>query len=158
MRFKIGDNIKYSFDSMSGIMFDHMSEGKSYSSLAPQLGVTRATLYRWEKKYPEWREAKKIANEMRLLAIEELLLDLATGRVKGQAAAAIFYAKNACPEHFKDKREVEHSGGVTYMIDTGIAAKPQPIQVENIIDQLDYNEEEIEEASYVEEASSDRLL
>lgn len=146
--------LKYNFDTMSEIMFDHMGQGKSYASLAPQLGVKRNTLYKWEAKYPDWVEAKKLANEMRLLAVEELLLDLATGKLKGAAAAAIFYAKNACPEHFKDKREVDVGGGITYMIDTGIPPK-KLVDVEAIVGEIVYEEEQVDsDTGHVESTNS----
>ena len=143
-------NKKYNFEVMSELMFDHMSQGKSYQSLAPLLGVSRKTIYNWETKHPEWAAAKVIAQELRLLWVENNLIGLAQGDIKGQAAAAIFYAKNACPDEFKDKREVVASGGVTYMIDTGIAAKPEPTLVENIVAEIGSEEDDdiITEAIY----------
>lgn len=127
------------------VMFEHMCvEGKSYKSLAFKLGVNPSALHKWEKTHAEWAEAKKIAFEGRLGKIEEMLTDLGTGKAKGNAAAAIFYAKNAAPEDFKDKREEVHTHqGTVYMIDTGIPAKKDPPQ-------LPSNEPETIEADYKE--------
>jgi len=81
-----------------------------------------------------------------------LLTDLADGSVKGNAAAAIFYAKNACPDLFKDKRELEVKGGVTYVIDTGIPAKQLPPELKAIEAEI------IEEAEIVENDDLGDLL
>jgi len=102
-------------------------EGKSYTSLGFRLGVSSVkTLYNWEKKHPEWVAAKEVAQSGRLFVIENMLQGLATGENKGNAAAAIFYAKNAAPDHFKDKREIEMGGSVTYLLDTGIPQRELP--------------------------------
>jgi len=108
-------------------MLQHMAvEGKSYKSLAYRLGVDIKTLYQWEKDHAEWKEAKKIAFQGRLGRVEEMLTKLGEGETKGNAAAAIFYAKNACPDEFKDKREIGHQvQGTVYVIDTGIPSKNQ---------------------------------
>lgn len=73
-----------------------------------------------------WKEAKAIAEAGRLNSIEDMLTKLADGTYKGNAAAAIFYAKNAAPDEFKDKRDLEVTGGITYIIDTGIPSLPKP--------------------------------
>lgn len=118
---KSGVGLKYDPDQHIPMMLEHIGlKGKSYRSLAFRIGVNNETLIRWEKKYPEWKEAKEIAQCGRLNFIEDKLSDLAEGKAKGNAAAAIFYAKNACPDEFKDKRELEVQGGITYVIDTGI--------------------------------------
>ena len=118
------------------IMLRHMGiEGKSYKSLALKLGIrSTKTLYNWEKKHPEWKAAKEIAESGRLNHVEDTLQKLASGKYKGNAAAAIFYAKNACPDEFKDKREIDVSGGVTYVIDTGIPAKEIPQAIHKTIE------------------------
>lgn len=120
-------------------------KGKSYKSLAFKLGVSVKTLYDWEKKFPKWKMAKEMAENGRLGFLEDLLIDLGNGTNKGNAASAIFYAKNANPDEFKDKREVEHTGGVTYVIDTGIPAKQiRSVENENLdsqpIIEVDYFE------------------
>jgi len=142
--------LKYNYERFSTLLVDHMSEGKSYASFAAVIGVKRNTLYKWENKYPQWKEIKAVANDYRLLWVEENLIGMANGTIKGQAAAAIFYAKNACPDHFKDKREVDVGVGITYLIDTGIPPK----QVKNIVGEIAQQveqEEEIEEEKIEEE-------
>ena len=125
------------------ILLRHMGlEGKSYQSLAFKLGVSAVkTLYNWEKRWPEWKAAKDIASMGRLSFIEDMLEGLATGKNKGNAAAAIFYAKNAAPDEFKDKREIDIQGSVTYVLDTGIPARQLPDQLtEQIVEDVEYSE------------------
>jgi len=111
----------------------HMGvKGKSYKSLAFVIGVSQTTLYTWEKSHPKWKEAKEMAELGRLGKIEDSLINLGNGKNKGNAAAAIFYAKNAAPDDYKDKREIGVSGAVTYVIDTGIPARQLPGQTEAI--------------------------
>ena len=137
-----GTASKYS-DDFIPILLKHMGiEGKSYGSLAFKLGISNVkTLYNWEKRYPQWKKAKEMAEHGRLGVLEDTLLGLANGSIKGNAAAAIFYSKNAAPDEFKDKREIDVGGSVTYMIDTGIPQRQLP-------------ESEIIEAEY-EEISED---
>ena len=123
----------------------HMGvKGKSYKSLAFVIGVSQTTLYSWEKQWPKWKEAKEMAELGRLGKIEDSLIDLGSGKNKGNAAAAIFYAKNAAPDDYKDKREIGVSGAVTYVIDTGIPARQLPSERSPFPQQADVVVEEIE--------------
>jgi len=45
-------------------LVDHMSGGRSYETFAPKVKVHRDTLYAWEKEFPVWLEAKKIAFDL----------------------------------------------------------------------------------------------
>ena len=135
------------------VLLHHMGvKGKSYKSLAFKLGIASVkTLYNWETQHPEWKVAKEIANAGRLNYIEDLLISLADGTFKGNAAAAIFYAKNAAPEEFQDNRNLNISGGgVTYIIDTGIPAKRLPELTKAIIE-AEFTEIEKEEDEELDE-------
>lgn len=139
---------KYKPEYIKDMLLHIGVEGKSYKSLAFKLGVSSSSLSNWEKAHPEWREARQCAEQGRLGSIEDTLIQLGTGKIKGNAAAAIFYAKNAAPDEFKDKREIGVSGAVTYVIDTGIPArKLPPQQADVVMEEIDYiiNEEEDDE-------------
>lgn len=123
----VGAPTKYRPEFIKVLLMHVGVKGKSYKSLAFQLGIaSEKTLYNWESQHIEWKNAKKIAEAGRLNYIENLLCGLADGSLKGNAAAAIFYAKNAAPTEFQDNRNLTISGGVTYVIDTGIPAKQLP--------------------------------
>lgn len=124
---RVGQPTKFEMEHIK-VLLNHMGvKGKSYYSLAFVLGIKSVkTLYNWEKLHPIWKEAKEVAESGRLNCIEDNLINLANGTFKGNAAAAIFYAKNAAPDHFKDKRDLEITGGITWVIDTGIPSLPAP--------------------------------
>jgi len=126
------DKISKFRDEFVIVLLKHFAEGKRYASLAPKLGVRLKTMYAWEKKYPLWAEAKAIGQGMSLEHHEDVLNALALGHVKGNAAAAIFNAKNVHPEEYKDKREMDLKGGgvATVIIETGIPAKKRIIEEE----------------------------
>lgn len=44
-------------------LIDHMSTGMSYETFAATINTSRATLYNWEKQYPDFLDAKKEAFE-----------------------------------------------------------------------------------------------
>ena len=132
---KNGRESKYKEEYIKELLYHVGIQGKSYKSLAFKLAVSPSTLANWEEAHPKWKEAKEVANLGRLGSLEDTFIDLAKGRTKGNAAAAIFYAKNAAPDDYKDRKEVAVSGSVTYVIDTGIPARQLPNQdTENIIE------------------------
>jgi hypothetical protein len=85
-----------------------------------------------------------------------MLMDLGTGKTKGNAAAAIFYSKNAAPAHYKDKREIENNyQGTVYVIDTGIGAKKKAVETKGVetkpqLTPPDNNSSDIVEADFTE--------
>lgn len=116
-------------------------DGLSNEQIAHNMGITFQTLYKWQDKYSELREALKKGKEVVDREVENALLKRATGyeydevtqepvtdkdtgitemrvtkRVTKQIApdvtAQIFWLKNRKPNEFRDKRDVDLSGHV----------------------------------------------
>jgi len=104
------------------MLITHMKQGLSFESFAPTIGVNRDTLYEWEHRHQIFSDAKKVGNEHRCLFVEKIYINAAMGRneikINGRieklnpsAAMMIFLAKNTL--NWRDKRDVEHSGGIS---------------------------------------------
>lgn len=77
------------------MLVDHMSEGLSYESFAGLVGVSRATIYNWEKAHPEFLDAKKRGHAKMTLTLEKIGMKGMMGEIKGfNASTFIFTAKN----------------------------------------------------------------
>lgn len=116
-------------------------DGLSNEQIAHNMGITFQTLYKWQDKYSELREALKKGKEVVDREVENALLKRALGyeydevtqepvtdkdtgitemrvtkRVTKQivpdVTAQIFWLKNRKPDEFRDKRDVELSGHV----------------------------------------------
>jgi len=87
-------------------LIKHMAQGLSYLSFAGVIEVNPDTMYEWEKKHPEFSEAKKIAFQKGRLAWETMGIAGTVGKTdKFSAAAWIFNMKN----RFKwtDRQEIQ---------------------------------------------------
>lgn len=57
------------------LLIEHMNTGYSYESFAGIIEVNRDTLYAWEKEFPQFSDAKKIAIEKGLMFWEKIGID-----------------------------------------------------------------------------------
>lgn len=81
---------------------DYMGSGYSLTAFAGKIGVSRDTVYEWEKTKPEFSDAIKRARAGRVNCLENRLL---TG--EGDVAPTIFALKNACPDEWRKEPAVE---------------------------------------------------
>lgn len=87
-------------------VIDFVGTGHSIEGFAGHIGVHRDTVYHWKELYPEFAEAMRIAQDKRIVVIEDMLMEIArTG--KGNASAAIFIAKNR--GEMKDDFGLDHT-------------------------------------------------
>lgn len=78
-----------------GMLLKHCSQGLSFAAFAAEIGVHRDTIYAWEKRYPQFAEAKKKGESLSLLFWEKLGVLGASGKVKNfNSTAFIFNMKN----------------------------------------------------------------
>ena len=90
-------------------LIDHMTKGLSYECFIPSDQYVRtSTLYEWEKKFPDFSEAKATAFHKNRIFWESIGVNQASGIVQhdvpGNATAYVFNMKNRF--NWSDKRQV----------------------------------------------------
>lgn len=88
---------------------EFMGKGFSLTAFAGEIGVSRDTVYAWEKEIPAFSDAIKVARAKRVGFLEVGLLGAESGP---QVTSRIFALKNACADEWREKQDVEHSGEV----------------------------------------------
>lgn len=63
-------------------VIEHMKGGLSIASFAVSVGVSRETLWKWGRRYPEFRNACEIAKDASQIWFEKLALAIASGQHK----------------------------------------------------------------------------
>lgn len=86
-----------------------MEQGLSLTAAAAECDVHRQRVYEWEARHPEFAEDVKLGRAKRQAFLERRLMQAADGPI---VTSSIFALKNTNPDDWRDKREVEHSGGV----------------------------------------------
>ena len=95
------------------LVIEHMSDGASLTSFAAEIGVARSSINEWMENHPEFSEAVKIGKAKCAAWWEKLGRSNAVSG-DGNATLVIFGLKNMGAEDWREKQEVEHSGGVTF--------------------------------------------
>lgn len=88
---------------------DSMKAGFSKTATAGALGVCKATFDNWCAEYPDFLGAVKDGEALRTLKLETDLLSAPDGPT---VTSRIFALKNAAPDEWRDKQQVEHMGQV----------------------------------------------
>lgn len=94
---------------------ESMRNGFSKTATAGSLGVCKATFDNWCAEYPEFLGAVKDGEALRTLKLETDLLSSPDGPT---VTSRIFALKNAAPDEWRDKQQVEHSGGFTVTLES----------------------------------------
>lgn len=116
-------------------------DGLTDEQVAKNIGIVPSTLYVWMNRFPEISEALKRGKEVVDRQVENALLKRALGykydevthenaynkdtdeielvpvkvvtkEVQPDTTAQIFWLKNRKPQEWRDKQEIEHSGGL----------------------------------------------
>lgn len=116
-------------------------DGLTDEQIAQNIGIVPSTLYAWQNRFPEISEALKRGKEVVDRQVENALLKRALGytydevthepvynkdteevelqpvkvvtkEVQPDTTAQIFWLKNRKPQEWRDKQEIEHSGGL----------------------------------------------
>lgn len=82
-----------------------MASGLSLAASAAELGFHRQRVYEWMERHPAFADTVKLAQVKRQLFLERRLLSAETGPV---VTSTIFALKNAGPEDWREKQEVDH--------------------------------------------------
>jgi len=88
-------------------ILDLMNSGLSLAASAAEINVHRQRVYEWMERHPEFADTIRLAQVKRLLFLERRLLSAEAGPV---VTSTIFALKNAGPEDWRDKQEIEHKG------------------------------------------------
>lgn len=86
-------------------LITHMEMGLSYTAFAGKISVSKQTLYDWEKVYPEFLDAKRVALEKGRLFWEEAMIERLHDSQGFNTTAWVFTMKNRFG--WRDKVESE---------------------------------------------------
>lgn len=109
-------------------LLNHMAKGMSFSSFAGSIGVSPSTIRTWADSYPDFKEAKEIAESLNMGAWESIAIDQATGETKGNSATTTFMMKNLHAEEYRDKQFIESEGNVVFQISTGVPSSLEELE------------------------------
>lgn len=107
---------------------ESFASGASTAVAAATAGVSSDTIEREQRRDPAFAEAiRKARWEYDTQHVESFLRDVACGRVdagRANVTAAIFWLKNRQALHWRDRQDIEHSGGVQINVSTGVTRPP----------------------------------
>ncbi len=84
------------------------AQGLTQAQICSVLGISEQTLYKYKKINKEFAEALKKGQHKGIAVVTNALMEQAKS---GNLGAQIFYLKNRARADWKDKWDLEHSGG-----------------------------------------------
>ncbi len=88
-------------------LIEHLGAGYSFESFAGLLRVNKSTIYNWLVLYPEFKEAKEVADGLSRLWAETQLKLQVQGDAKANPIPLIFFLKNRFPNEWRDRKEID---------------------------------------------------
>lgn len=101
-------------------VFELSARGLGITLIAKQLGMDVNTLYRIMRDDSSISHAVKKGRESAIERVESSLYNQAVS--EKNVISTIFYLKNAKPDQYKDKHEMNHTGGMT--VNVGMTEPP----------------------------------
>ena len=91
-------------------VIEFMRDGSSKVQFCAELKISYQTFLNWQEAYPEFLESVKTAEAISQAWWEEKGKKAVFGGIDGfNATGFIFQMKNRFPDHYSDKKELEHS-------------------------------------------------
>lgn len=90
-----------------------MAQGYSLTAFAGSIGVARSTINEWMGAHPEFSEATRVGQAGRTMKLEQGLLAAESG---AKVTGHMFALKNADPEGWRDRQEIDHSGSAAVTV------------------------------------------
>lgn len=100
--------------SYCDLVVEHCKTGASLTSFAASVDIARSTVNEWMEQHDEFSEAVKRAKAHCAAWWELNARNGATGEKDVNATLCIFGLKNMAAEDWREKQELQHSGGVKY--------------------------------------------
>lgn len=72
-------------------LIKHMKQGLSYETFGASIGVSKQTVYDWEKKHPEFIDSKRLAWGEYQLFWEKMGVHGSAGKLKGFNSTSFIY-------------------------------------------------------------------
>lgn len=120
-----------------------MAAGNSFQSFAVSKGMTSSNMGKWVDIYPDFANAREIAEEAYMVYWEKVARDQATGdAAKGSSASMQFIMRNRFRDQYGDKQQIETNTNVVFRIESGFAPPQALPQGGDIIDATVVDNEE----------------
>lgn len=99
---KVGKPTKYNPEILQKTK-ELIELGMNYQDVCDSIGISRETFSQWQKKYPEYSDAVRIANSK----VKEIALkSIRVGEMRDWKAGA-WRLERRWPEEYKEKKEIE---------------------------------------------------
>lgn len=92
------------------VVVDTMRRGYSKLAAAGEVGICYSTMRNWMDEHPEFLQAVKLGEALRVIHLERGLLEAESGPL---VTSRIFALKNAAPDEWKDRHEVKNEHDVS---------------------------------------------
>lgn len=107
------------------LIIEFMKDGSSKTQFCAEVGICYDTLLDWQEANPEFSEAVKKADTACQAWWERKGTKAVFGEIEGfNATSYIFNMKNRFPQHYADRKELDHVSS-----DGSMSQKPTTIQL-----------------------------